>query len=113
MTEQAFFNLTHLEQMGKQVEQVEANAVSIAKPIARAMVLELRRFYEEQDASVQERVEIVQRLTFEYTCMHICDLLRAIADTDGREDVSSAMRFAVSEISSLAEQSNIKTQGNA
>lgn len=113
MSRDSFFNVEMLESIARQVDLVPGNAVTIAKPTARAMLTELRRFYGQQDVTEAAKVELVQKLAFQYACMHICDLLRSISDHNPNDDVAASMMFAVSEIMLLSEQTDIKTVGTA
>ena len=113
MSANSFFNTAMLERLAHEVNTVHGNAVMVAKPTARAMLSELRRFYGQQDVTEQGRVELVQKLTMQYACQHICDLLRGISDTTDNDDVAAAFMVAVSEIMTLSEKTEIKTMGSA
>lgn len=113
MSRDAFFNTTFLDTISDQIDRVPGQAVSMTKPVARAMVTELRRFYGTQDAAEGARIELIQKLTFQYACQHICDLLRSISDHNPNDEVAAAMMFAVSEIMMLSKQTELKTMGTA
>lgn len=108
-----FFNASYLRALRDQIDAVRGEAVSITKPVARAMVFELIRFYEQQSNTESGRVELVQKLTFEYACQHINDLLRSVLDNFDSSETHVALNYAMAEISRVGALSQLQTAGKA
>lgn len=109
------FSKSMLEEYQRRINEVNTPVVSFPKSVARALVTELLRFYEQQTMLEAEKVMLVQSLTFEYACMHIGDLVTSVLESDDFIDGSTqaTLGYLLSEIKNAAEESKIKPLGTA
>lgn len=92
-----------LRSMIAQVNACPHPYVSIPKPMARLLMSELLRLLESQDLKTCELVVLTQKLTIEYTCAHICDLLIGLMETNMTDvKLPDLLMHAIDQIEDLA-----------
>lgn len=103
-----------LRGMMDQVNACPDNFVQFQRPIARMILVELIRLLESQGMRESERVTLIQRLTMEYCCAHICDLLIGLMDEENKNVATpELLQFAITQIEELANSITVIPQGHA